>query len=165
MSVTADILRTYRAPRQVLRDRIGPRAREDRALATLVAACVLIFVAQWPRLAREAHLDPAIGLDQRLASALYGWLFLAPLAFYALSILVVLGLRVAGTGASGYAVRMALFWGLLAASPLFLATGLAAGPGAGAAPALTGIAALVALVVFWGAGLAEAVRTGQGGRA
>jgi hypothetical protein len=32
--------------------------REDRALAMLIAACLVIFVAQWPRLSREAYLAP-----------------------------------------------------------------------------------------------------------
>ena len=54
MSVALDILRTFRAPRAVLRKRIASGAREDRALAILMGACLLIFVAQWPRLSREA---------------------------------------------------------------------------------------------------------------
>lgn len=156
MSVTADILRMYRAPRQVLRSRIGDRIREDRALATLVAACILIFVAQWPRLAREAYLDPELGLEQRLAGALFGWLFFAPLLFYVLAMIVHLAMRVLGRRAAGYEVRMTLFWGLLAAAPLFLLAGLAAGfGGSGIFPALTGAAALAALLVFWFMGLAE----------
>ena len=57
-----DILRSYRTPRRVLRERIGTKAREDRAFATLMAGCVLTFVAQWPRLSREAFFDEGSAL-------------------------------------------------------------------------------------------------------
>jgi len=43
----------------------GPR--EDRALATLLGACVILFIAQWPFHARAAYLDPSIPLEARLA--------------------------------------------------------------------------------------------------
>lgn len=154
MSVVLDILRTYRAPRETIARRIGPEAREDRALAVLMGACVTIFVAQWPRLAREAHLDASIGLDARLAAALFAWLFVAPLLFYAIALVAHAALRLSGRTVGGYAVRMALFWGLLAATPMFLLTGLAAGF-VGQGPALTLVSALAfaALVVFWVTGL------------
>jgi len=49
---------------------------------------------------------------------------------------------------------MALFWGLLAAAPLWLLWGLVAGfIGPGPALDLTGIVALVAFLVLWLAGL------------
>lgn len=154
MSVIGDIFGTYRAPRRVLARRIGDRAREDRALAVLIGACVLIFVAQWPRLAREAYLDPSIGFDARLAGAMFAWVFIVPLAAYVVSALVRGVFRLAGRPATGYAVRMALFWGLLAAAPMFLLTGLTAGfVGPGAVLTLVGGLAVAALVVFWGAGL------------
>ena len=77
MSIVLDILRTYRAPREVARRRIGNTAREDRAIAVLMGACLLIFVAQWPRLALETHVDDSISLEARMAGALFGWLFVA----------------------------------------------------------------------------------------
>ena len=51
MPVVPDILRTWRDPRGVIRDRLSAGVREDRALATVMGACALMFVAQWPRLA------------------------------------------------------------------------------------------------------------------
>ena len=166
MSVVLDILRTYRAPRETLGRRIGTEAREDRALAVLMGACVLIFVAQWPKLARDAHLDPSVGFDARFAGALFAWLLMAPLIFYVLALIVHGALRLVGRPATGFAVRMGLFWGLLAASPLFLLTGLTAGF-VGPGPALTVISglALGGLVVFWIAGLqlaaGQASKTGN----
>ena len=165
MSVVLDIVRTYRAPRDTLARRIGSQVREDRALAVLMGACILIFVAQWPRLAREAHLDGEIGFDARLAGALFAWLFMAPLMFYVLSLLVQGALRLFRCKADGYSVRMALFWGLLAAAPLFLFTGLTAGfVGPGPALNLVGGLAFGALVVFWvsGISLVASKRTDSG---
>ena len=60
---------------------------EGRALATLIGACLLIFVAQWPGLARAAYVDPAIPLDARMGGALLGTLFLLPPIAYAVAAL------------------------------------------------------------------------------
>ena len=150
MSVLADILRTYRAPRQVLRSRMAGPVREDRALAILMAACGLIFIAQWPRLAREAWIDPSISLDARLAGALFAWLIVMPLAFYVLAFVIRMTIRLSGSPATAYQVRMALFWALLSSGPLWLVSGVVAGfagPGATFTAASTvGLAALVGFV-------------------
>jgi hypothetical protein len=157
--VTRDIARTYRAPRQVIREKLAHGAREDRALATLIGACALIFVAQWPVLARQAHLDPSVPFDARMAGALMAWLFIVPLAAYVVAAATRLAARVAGGRGTGFGARLALFWALLAASPLWLLNGLVAGM-IGPGPALTviGLAAVGAFLVFWGAGLWEAER-------
>ena len=156
MSLVLDILRTYRAPRSVLRRRIGPAVREDRALATLMAACVLMFVAQWPRLAREAFFDASITLEARLAGALFGWLLVAPLALYVLALVSHGALRLAGSEARGYDTRMALFWAFLATAPLWLLSGLASGYlGSSLPAAVVSLAAFGAFVAFWVMGLAE----------
>ncbi|MXQ07590.1 YIP1 family protein [Alphaproteobacteria bacterium GH1-50] len=156
MSVVLDIIRTYRAPREVLRRRLSGGAREDRALATLMAGCVLLFVAQWPRLSREAYLDETIGFDARLAGALFGWIFVMPLVFYVVAWVVHLVLRVTGSASTGYQSRMALFWAILASSPLWLLTGLMAGfVGPSHVTSLTGILALGSFFVFWLGGVAE----------
>ena len=156
MSVALDILRTYRAPRTVLARRIGAVQREDRALVTLLAACVVMFVAQLPRLAREAHFDPSISYDARLAGALVGWILLAPLFFYALAWLTHLIMRALGKSSTSYQARMALFWALLAAAPLWLLNGLVAGfVGPGIEMNVTGVLALASFAVFWLLGLAE----------
>ncbi len=156
MSVALDILETYRAPRAVFARRVGAVEREDRALAILMGACVLMFVAQWPRLSREAHLDATISFDARLAGALFGWLLLAPLFFYVLAWFTHLMMRVFGKSSTGYTTRLALFWALLAASPLWLLTGLTAGfVGPGAALTIVGSLATLAFFIFWVSGLLE----------
>jgi len=156
MSVALDILKTYRAPRTVVARRIGEVEREDRALAVLMGGCVIMFIAQWPRLAREAHLDEKISFDARLAGALLGWLLLAPLFFYILAWFTHLVMKLIGKPSTGYKTRVALFWALLAASPLWLLNGLTAGfVGQGPALTIVGLAASAVLIVFWFSGLIE----------
>lgn len=159
MSVTDDILRSYRAPRQVLRRRMDG-AGEDKALALLMAACLIMFVAQWPYLSRLAFEDPSVPLEARLAGALMGWLFLVPLLAY----LVAAGAHIIGRLATGagswFGARMALFWTMLAVSPLWLLNGLVAGfIGPGPALSLVATIAAAAFLVIWGAGLREIYST------
>ncbi len=87
MAVTTDILRAWGQPRGLIREKLAAGLREDRALATVMGAGLLLFVAQWPRLAREAHLDPSVPLDARMGGALLALLFMLPLALYALAAL------------------------------------------------------------------------------
>lgn len=157
MSVVNDIARTYVRPREVFRRRFGAGAREDRAIAVLMASCALIFVAQWPRLAREAHFDDTATLQALMGATLFAWIFVAPLALYGLAALTHVVARILGGRGTWFRARLALFWALLAASPLWLFHGLVAGfVGPGASLSLVGILALGAFVVFWGVGLAEA---------
>lgn len=157
MSVALDILRTYRAPREVLARRMAVE-REDRAIATLMAACILIFVAQWPRLSREAFLN-GTDFQMNLGATLFAWVFVMPLVLYALAAFTHLVAKVLGGQGTWFRARMALFWALLAAAPLWLLYGLVAGfVGPGSALAGLGILALAAFVVFWGVGLIVAER-------
>ena len=75
MSLVTDIVGTYRGPRRVVRRILAAGVREDRALVILMAGCAVMFVAQWPKLAREAHLTGA-ELNPMLGGALLAWLFL-----------------------------------------------------------------------------------------
>lgn len=158
--MTLDIVRTYRAPRRVIRRRLDAGRREERALAILMLACGLIFVAQWPRLAREAFLSGQ-DLMMMIGGALFGWVFLAPLALYVLAALGHLVARAFGGRSDWYGARVALFWALLAASPLWLLNGLVAGF-VGPGPALAGVGsiALATFLAFWMLGLVEAERPG-----
>ncbi|MDR5654495.1 YIP1 family protein [Ruixingdingia sedimenti] len=162
MSVAARILTTYRDPRGVMRAHLAEGVREDRALAVLMAACLLIFVAQWPGLARAAHLDPSTPLDARLGGALMSTMFLFPLFAYLLAALSHLAARAFGGRGSGFGARLALFWSLLAVSPLMLFQGLVAGfVGPGAAQIVVGLAVGAVFLFLWLSALAEAGRAGQ----
>ena len=126
MAITRNIAATYRGPGRVVRRLLSLGPREDRALAYLMGACMLIFVAQLPRLSREAHLT-GDDLNMLLGATLMAWVFIAPLLLYAIAFLArVVGKILRGQG-SGYGARLALFWALFASSPLILLHGLTAG--------------------------------------
>lgn len=129
----------------------GPR--EDRALAILMGACLILFVARWPALARQAHLQEA-ELNMLLGGALLGTMFLVPLLMYALAGLTHLAARALGGRGPSYNARLALFWSLLASSPLILLNGLVAGfIGPGLQLQIVGAAWFGVFLWFWIAGL------------
>jgi len=156
MSVSREIVATYRGPGRVVRRLLGAAPNEGRALAILMAACVVVFVAQWPRLSREAHLTDQ-ELNPLLGGALLGWVFIAPLFFYLLAWVSHLLSKLAGGRGTGYGARVALFWAFLAGSPILLFWGLIAGfIGAGPGLNLVGILWIAVFLWFWIAGLREA---------
>jgi hypothetical protein len=159
VAVTTDILALWRQPRSTFRARLEEVPREDRAFAVLMGACGLTFVAQWPALARAAHLDPAVPLDARMGGALMATLFMLPLIAYGLAALSHLAARVLGGRGSFHGARLALFWALLGAMPGVLFYGLAAGlAGPGPALTLTGVAVFAGFLWLWLTLLAEAER-------
>lgn len=160
MSVARDIAATYRGPGRVIARILAAGQREDRALAYLMAACVLMFIAQLPKLARQAHLT-GDDLNMLLAGALLGLVFIAPLMFYGLAWLSHLVARILGGHGTFWSARMALFWALLAASPLILLHGLVAGfIGPGPQLTVVGLVWCAAFLWFWGIGLWHAERGG-----
>ncbi|WP_370228859.1 YIP1 family protein [Cognatishimia sp.] len=153
MSITRDILATYRGPGQVVSRRLAMGVREDRGLAVLMAACVTIFIAQWPRLAREAHLE-GLELNMLLGAQLWVWIFIMPLAFYVLAIIVQIVMRIFGRKIDGFSSRFALFWALLAIAPISLFRGLVGGfVGPGAVYDSIGLIAILVFTWFWVSGL------------
>ncbi|WP_298835902.1 YIP1 family protein [uncultured Roseobacter sp.] len=156
MPVTRDIPATYRGPGRVVRRLLAAGHREDRALAYLMAGCVLMFLAQLPRLAREAHLTGQ-ELNMLMGASLMAWVFVAPLMLYcvaALSHIVAKLMRGRGTW---YSARIALFWALLASSPLVLLNGLVAGfIGPGLELQLVGLAWISVFAWFWIGGMLAA---------
>lgn len=152
MAAIDDILRSYRAPRDVVRGLLARTRSEPRALSLLIAALVLIFIGQWPRLSRQAFESgqPMAGLVLGTALALGATV---PV-FYGLAALGHLGARLGGGRGSWYGARIALFWALLAAAPLMLLQGLVSGLiGPGVQLALVSGLVFLAFVLIWGAGL------------
>ncbi|MEL6521965.1 MAG: YIP1 family protein [Pseudomonadota bacterium] len=127
MAVTTEIARSYRAPRTVMRRLLSGGPREDRAIAFVMAACLVIFIAQWPLASRLAHQDPTVPLQARLSSALLVWVFAMPIFFYGLAALSHLIAKAFGGQGTFFGARIALFWTLLVISPLMLLRGLVAG--------------------------------------
>lgn len=158
MPVTRDIAATYRSPGTVMRRLLAMGPREDRALALVMGFCGLAFVAQLPKLAREAHLTGQ-ELDMLMGGALMGSVFILPLVLYLVAGITYLLLRAFGRGTSGYGARIALFWSLLASTPVVLLYGLVAGF-VGPGPALNAIGLIWSglFLWFWFAGLRAAVQ-------
>lgn len=149
MPFSQDIAATYRGPGKVVRRLAAAGPREDRALAILMGACIMLFVARWPALARQAHLE-GVELNMLLSGTLMATIFLAPLMFYVLALVAHLVARVVGGIGSSYNARLALFWSLLAASPLVLLNGLVAGYiGAGIQLTVVGLIWFCVFMWFW----------------
>lgn len=163
MSVTNDIFATYRGPARVLRRRIEASQGEAGALMTLMVACIIIFVSQWPWLSLQAQIDPSRGVSERIAYALFAWVFIWPLAFYVIALATYVLLRVFKSVSTAFEHRMALFWALMAAVPLWLLWGMMRGI-IGETPAvdIVGFAAFAAFVIFWSTGLREIHRPRAG---
>ncbi|MEO9682208.1 MAG: YIP1 family protein [Tateyamaria sp.] len=148
MALTRNIAATYRGPGRVVSAILNGEAREDRLLYILLTACAVIFVAQAPYQAREAHLDETVPLQARLYWSAFLWIFLFPLVMYVIAAFVWLVNRVVPSPPSGHDIRAVLFWSLLASSPIILLLGLTAGM-IGPGPALQSIALLWCLVFAW----------------
>lgn len=147
MAVTRDIVATYRGPGPVMERLLGMGPREDRALAFVMGFCILAFIAQLPGLARQAHLQDQ-DLSMLMGGALLGSVVILPLMLYVLAGLSHLASRLFGGQGTGYGARLALFWALLASSPLVLLNGLVAGF-IGSGPALTAVGAVWFAVFLW----------------
>ena len=161
MSLSREILATYRGPGKVVARLLSQGPREDRALMLVMAACALFFIAQMPALSRQAHLEET-ELNPLLGGALLAWLVLAPLLFYLIAFLSHLVAKLFGGKGSAYGARLALFWALLAATPLVLLNGLVAGlMGPGLQLTLVGLVWFAVFLWFWLSGLAAAQKAVQ----
>ena len=127
----------------------------DRTLlAVLMIALLFLLVAQAPARARDAHLDPSIGFQERMGGALMGVMFIMPLLAYGMAALVSALSRLTPWQVAGRHSRLALFWALLAVVPAMLLAGLVQGfVGPGPALTLTHAVAGLGFLGIWGAGL------------
>lgn len=156
MPVTADMVATYRGPRKAFARILSMGQREDRALMILMAGCTIAFVARWPALARDAHFSGQ-DLNMLLGGTLMAWLFIAPLALYGLAALSHLLAKLLRGQGDWYGARVALFWSLLASSPLLLLNGLIEGfIGPGPGLQIVGFLWFAVFMWFWLSGLIEA---------
>lgn len=161
MPLSSDIVATYRGPGRVMRRLLDMGPREDRALAFVMAFCLVAFVAQMPGLARRAHIE-GLELNMLLGGALLGTVFILPLFFYILALVSHWAARLVGGHGTPFGARLALFWALLASAPLVLLNGLVAGfIGPGPALTLVGIIWVAVFVWFWLSGLRQAQRATQ----
>lgn len=158
MSITTDIVESWRRPRAVVRRHLARGQSEPFAFSLLVAFLVLAFVAQWPNASRAAFEGGNTPVAPRLLAIGLALLATIPL-WYGLAGLSRLVARAFGGRGSWYGARIALFWSLVAVTPVMLLQGLVAGM-IGPGPGLTavGVIAALAFVVFWALALLEVER-------
>ena len=126
MAVLHDIVEAHIRPRQVMSRLLRLGKRDDRALAMLLGGCFILFMAQWPYRARQAHLNEVVLTDYIQHDAL-GLIFTLPLLAYAFAALLRIFTKLFRTKADFYSARLATFWALLAASPAVILSGLIKG--------------------------------------
>jgi ABC-type multidrug transport system permease subunit len=121
--------------------------REDRALAILMAGCLLMFVSSLPRLARE-QFEQGGDLTQMLSYEFFLWMMVWPLLFYIIAGLVHVVTRAFTKVGTFFTTRLAIFWSFFAATPLSLLNGLTAGF-VGEGQALVAVGVLWLAVIVW----------------
>ena len=160
MAATRNIVATYRSPFKVVRQLLGEGVQESRALVFLMVACLMVFVAQTPRLARQSYLTGE-DLGMLMGGTLLAWLFIAPLLLYFVAWLTFLFAKALRSGMTSYSTRLALFWALLASTPVMLLWGLTAGfVGPGIEMNGVGMLWFLVFVWFWVSGMIAAAKDG-----
>ena len=148
MSVVSNVLYTYRSPSKAFEHMYARPANEATSLGYLMGACFLTYVAQWPYLARQAHLEE-FNLQTSLAASLLAWLLIAPLLLYTLAIVLYFFHKLFKGSKSSAQIRMGLFWSFLAATPIMMLFGLVKGfLGDGTAESIVGFFWFLALCYF-----------------
>lgn len=123
--------------------------REDRALAILMAGCLLMFVSSLPRLARE-QFEQGGDLTQMLTYEFVSWILFWPLLFYIFAGLIHVVTRLFTKIGTFFTTRLAVFWSFFAVTPLALLNGLTAGfVGEGQALAAVGVLWLAMFLWFF----------------
>lgn len=127
---------------------------DSALLAVLMAAMLVLWIAQLPAHSRAAQLDPSIPLEARLGGAFLAVMFLMPVLCYLVASVVSILSKLTALRVSPLASRLALFWALLAVAPAMLFLGLVAGMiGQGAALEICQVLTGVAFLAIWGSGL------------
>ena len=171
MSVTGELLRSYVRPRQVMRALMDGNRTSDRPEARgfiyLLVGLLIIFLSQIPDLTGTGLAAPELSeqltgedgpapLDARLAITLFVWLFVWPLILYLLGGLSHLVARLLGGQGQGVDARLALFWAVLAISPLFLLRGMGSVSQSAELVSVVNYAIAAGFFWIWISGLVEA---------
>ncbi len=147
MTVTNDLVATWRSPRAALRRHLARGVSEPFAFTLLLVFLILSFVGQWPAAAREAFLADEPSAAPRILGRGLAVLATIPL-WYGLAAISRLVARALGGKGSWYSARIALFWALATVSPLMLLQGLVVGM-IGPSPALWLVNIVVGLAFLW----------------
>lgn len=163
-SLTGAIARAWLRPRAVMAQQVAEGLSEPRALFHLMLASGLLFVASLPAAVQTARqLAVEDSLSGTVAAHIFGYFFVAPLFAYGVAALAHLSVRAFGGREPFLAARSALFWSVLVAAPVALATAALDAlllPGGGRSALLWGQILGYLGIAFWvwvfAASLAEA---------
>jgi hypothetical protein len=147
MTVSTDLVATWRRPRAVLRQHLARGRSEAFAFTLLLVFLILAFVGQWPAAAREAFLADEPSAAPRILARAFAVLATIPL-WYGLAALSRLVAKAMGGQGSWYGARIALFWALATVGPLMLLQGLVSGM-IGPGPALSAVTLVVGIAFVW----------------
>ncbi len=147
MTVTTDLVASWRSPRAAVRRHLARGVSEPFAFTLLLVFLILAFVGQWPAAAREAYLADEPSAAPRILGRGLAVLATIPL-WYGLAAVSRVIARVMGGQGSWYAARIALFWALATVGPLMLLQGLVIGM-IGPGPALWAVNFGVGLAFLW----------------
>lgn len=157
MSLTQDIIATYKGPGRVFARFLSQGRNEVRSLLFVLIAGALMFVAAAPFQARMAQLDAEVPLEARMYWSAFFFIFMMPLLVYLFAALVWALARLARRQVTGFEIRFTLIWALVALTPVTLLVGLTAaliGPGLQLQAMF--FVWLAVFVWFWTAGLLRA---------
>jgi hypothetical protein len=147
MTVTTDLVATWRAPRAALRRHLARGQSEPFVFTLLLVFLILAFVGQWPEASREAFLAGDPSAAPRILGRGLAVLATIPL-WYGLAALSRIVAGALGGRGTWYAARVALFWALATVSPLMLLQGLVAGM-IGPGPGLWLVSGVVGIAFLW----------------
>jgi hypothetical protein len=158
------VLAAYPDFRAAMARRLADPPREARLVGWAFLAGLIGFVAGLPSVGPQAAtLDTPDAMTAVLAGRLFAALFVFPLMLYLVAALSHLVARAFGGRGSFGSARLALFWAVIAALPILVASGVATAllrlAGGGMAAALAGLVSTLSALAFawiWGASLAEA---------
>lgn len=140
MTVSSDMLATWRHPRVTFRRHLARGVSEPFAFTLLLVFLILTAIGQWPVAARDAFLAGEPSAAPRMFARALAVFALIPF-WYGLAALGRLAARATGGQGTWYSARLALFWALATVSPLMLLQGLVAGM-IGTGPALVLVTSL-----------------------
>ena len=147
MTVTTDLVATWRAPRAAFRRHLARGVSEPFAFTLLLVFLILAFVGQWPVAARDALIAGEPSSAPRILAIGLAVLATIPL-WYGLAAVSRLIARVLGGKGTWYSARIALFWALATVGPLMLLQGLVAGI-IGPGPELWLVRSVVGVAFVW----------------
>lgn len=147
MTVSTDLLASWRRPRAGVRRHLSRGVSEAFAFTLLLVFLGLTFIGQWPVAAREAFLANEPSVAPRILARAFAVLATIPLWYLLAALARLIGRALGGKG-SWYGARLALFWALATVSPLMLLQGLVGGM-IGPGPALSLVTGLTGGAFLW----------------